>query len=196
MVIHPEKLQKLGQAKVKKFVSTTELVLYAWFGLWSLAGYFFTSSASTMTFCYNQSAIFLDTLTHHTQPDRTVLEKLSKDFTLASLQLLAVWELLMYIRIFQSLKTKDEKLKKNIGKEMFRMRTKRNIISLSGQALGFGIELMSMVIVQVIARVDSDSPFLQLQMTTIFVIIQGSLLSVVHFMTSPDMRKFYLKFEI
>lgn len=195
MVVHPVKLQELGVDKAKRFVNVTELAIYIWLGLWSLIAYFYTSSPFTNTFCYDRSATFLETLVDHVNPTSGTLEKKSQSIMAFCVLLLSIIELAMYIQIFKALRKKDESMKTSIGKDMFLMRTNRNIISLSGQAFAFGIELIMMIITQIITHTNSTSPYFMPQMTTFNLVIASTILSIGQFLSSPDMRQFYLKFE-
>lgn len=196
MINYSDRVQKIGIENVKKFISILEIVLYIWCSLWSLVVYLYTSSPMTMTFCYDQSVTFLDMLVQHSNSstDQTI-GKWALTFISMFLQSLGILEFIMYFIMFKTLRNKDENLKKNIGKDSYQKRTKRNVMNLTGQAFGFAIEMICMIISHVLIRLDTNSPFLQPQMAPYYVVVASTIVSIGQFMTSPDMRKFYLKTE-
>lgn len=197
MINCPTRVQKMGMNKFKQFITIFEIVLYIWGGLWSAAVYISTSSPFTMVFCKDQSLIFLQTMNEHRLDDGVDVKfKFGVFIISVFIQFLGICEFIMYFQMFKTLRNKDEILKKNIGKEMYQKRTKRNVISLTGQAFGFGIELIAMITLHLMIQLDLESVFFQPQMVSFYTIVASTLISISQFITSSDMRRFYLKTEV
>ena len=86
-------------------------------------------------------------------------------------------------------------MKESISKENIRVRNKTNVITLSGQAWGFVIEIVVTIIVQLTVNLEVDSVFFQPQIAAYYSVMMSTAVSIGQFVTSPDMRRFYLKYD-
>lgn len=190
-IVHVEKALILGMDRIKRFVFVVEATIYVITGLFYALVYAYGSAPLAMTFCYNKSKTFLEVLTHHENP--TNVGHLALMFVLAFQQTLGILEFIMYVILFKTLWKHDQTMKESLSKEHIKSRNKTNVITLVGQAWGFLMEVITLTILLFAINLEMDSVFLQPQIATFYVVIHSTAISVGQFVTSPDMRKFYMK---
>lgn len=101
--------------------------------------------------------------------------------------MLMLVEMACYITIYIQLYRNDEKMKTSLSKNTVSYRRKRNVISLSTQAIGLGIEMFCSIVGSLIIS-------FQIADATIFFIsvsIASATTSLMHVLGSGEMRQYY-----
>lgn len=188
-IIHIEKALLMGTERVKQLVWWVEITISGI--LYSLAPimYIYGSNPVSMTFSYNESKTFLDVLAQHKDPSGT--GQIAHNIFLTVVQSLGILEMIMYVVMFAHLWLHDQTMKDSISKEHLRKRNKNNIITLTGQAWTFVIEVVVMAVITIAYNLDMDSVFLQPQIGGFYMVMGSTAISIGQFVASPDMRRFY-----
>ena len=108
------------------------------------------------------------------------------------MQMFAITELVIYIILFKDLAKHNEELKKknSLGLSMDKLleRRRKNVITLFGQSLSFGIELIGIIIAVYAIRVNGST---NISFPVMRVILSASLV-ISYFVASPELKRFYL----
>ena len=102
------------------------------------------------------------------------------------------FELIAYTILFKQLYTYNQELeskKLGLSKESLSRRKRRNIISFVGEFISFLIEIMFAMFVQLVVVYNSGNYFSGF--TPILGMVSQSALTIVFFMASPELKRFY-----
>ena len=108
------------------------------------------------------------------------------------IQTLICTEVTMYLVIFWGLHKQNKFHTRGLSLETIKHRNKKNAITLSGQVLSFVVELCTSIIAQLLIM-DNSFGILEPAALTCWIIVITSTVSVLQFMTSPELRRFYIK---
>lgn len=193
-IMHNDKAKYMGLEKVKNLVIATEVIIIGISCMFFSLTLKYGSAPLSMSFCQDKSVMYLDHVSKHASGSNA--GQVALTLILIFQQGLGILELLMYVFIFKHLKNHDEKKVQGLTKDIIQRRTKRNVITLSGQAWTFGIETILSIFLHVSINWESAaSIFFSPQITPFYVILISSAVSFGQFFTSPEMRRFYLKLE-
>ena len=103
------------------------------------------------------------------------------------LQSIAIGELIIYIRLCYTLWNHDEGMKNKISSDDLCQRKRKNIISLSGQAISFFVEFFVSIIV--IASLFNQN-LVDASLFPIIFIASASLISMFQLWTSHELKRY------
>ena len=119
------------------------------------------------------------------------LGNLLRILTVIIFQLLFVGEIIIYIKLYFTLRKHDEGMKDLISTNDLRQRKRKNIISLSGQVISFFVEFFtSLYVLGIIFNQD----FSDASLAPIVKIVSTSIVSISQLWTSHELRR-YIKSE-
>ena len=107
------------------------------------------------------------------------------------IQTLICTEVTMYLVIFWGLHKQNKFHTRGLSLETIKHRNKKNAITLSGQVLSFVVELCTSIIAQLLI-IDNSFGIFEPAALTCWIIVITSTVSVLQFMTSPELRRFYM----
>ena len=107
------------------------------------------------------------------------------------IQTLICTEVTMYLVIFWGLHKQNKFHTRGLSLETIKHRNKKNAITLTGQVLSFVVELCTSIIAQLLIM-DNSFGILEPAALTCWIIVITSTVSVLQFMTSPELRRFYM----
>ena len=107
--------------------------------------------------------------------------------TLILIQSIVVGEMLIYIRLYYTLWNHDEGMKNTISSDDLYQRKRKNIISLSGQAISFFVEFFVSIIV--IASLFNQN-LVDASLFPIIFIASASLISMFQLWTSHELKRY------
>lgn len=113
--------------------------------------------------------------------------------TLIALALI-VFELVCYIQIFLELKRNDERIGSALSQDILRYRKKRNVLSLSGQLIGFFLESMMATFIAVMLTFHKN-PMFDISIYPINLTISSAIVSLSQFLTSAELKRYYFNFR-
>ena len=105
-------------------------------------------------------------------------------------QLLVLFELGCYIRIYISLHKNDKKVKMSLTKKAFSSRRKKNVMTLSGQIINFVMETLLTTIVTLLY---TQHGLIEESNFPLSIVISSSVVAVASILTSPELKKYYFK---
>lgn len=96
-------------------------------------------------------------------------------------------EMICYIIIYYELAQNDEQIKESVSKETIQERRRRNIITLSTQVIGFGLEFACIFLAFIITSFQYDGQ------TAFFIVcsVNSSIISLLQVLSSGEMRNYY-----
>ena len=102
-------------------------------------------------------------------------------------QSIVVGEMIIYIRLYYTLWNHDEGMKNKISFDDLRQRKRKNIISLSGQAISFFVEFFLSIIV--IANLFNQN-LVDASLFPIVFITSTSIISISQLWTSHELKRY------
>ncbi len=155
---------------------------------------FFPGIDPVYELCSGQTTIMAEIL-HPTSDNDEIILKLHRFLLVALVLWMNISELAMYLNIWRNASIRDEDLFKTgvLSADKIAGRNRKNAITLTGQAVSFATQLAFMVIFLLIIRT-GWAPF-ERSTFPILVPIQSSLISLVMFLASPELRKHYLSWN-
>ena len=109
--------------------------------------------------------------------------------TISCSQILILFELVCYVKIFKEIYKNDRRLGTNaLGKETMRARKKKNAITLYGQVINFIIEIGSAIILVVLLQFHNH---FDESIATFLLITNSAILSFTNICTSAELRRHY-----
>ena len=100
-----------------------------------------------------------------------------------------LFELIVYLKIYWTLRKNDEKMRKNISKEVYDNRRRKNVITLAGQAWSFGVEFLIGLLTNVLLAF-KQSAYIDESIFVLLIIVGSTILSVLHVVSSPELRRY------
>ena len=110
--------------------------------------------------------------------------------------LIAVFEMVAYIILFKQLHTYNQKLeskKLGLSKDSLSKRKRKNIISFVGEFVSFIIEMFFGIVMQLVLVFNTANYFSGF--IPIFGMVVHSSLTIVFFMASPELKRFYFDYN-
>ena len=110
--------------------------------------------------------------------------------------IIILFELIAYIILFKQMHTYNQELeskKLGLSKESLYRRRRRNIISFVGEFVSFLIEIIFCTFVQLVVVYNSANHFSGF--TPILGMVVQSALTIVFFMASPELKRFYFDYN-
>ena len=108
------------------------------------------------------------------------------------MQMFAIAELVIYIILYKDLVNYYQELmkKRSLGLSMEKLleRRKKNVITLFGQSLSFGIEIVVGILATYTIQM-SGSDFISIPVLRVFLSFS---LVISYFVASPELKRFYL----
>ena len=173
------KIALLSEAKLTLFCLGTVVIL-----CWIAISHFKTSSPE-MEFCTG-----LSDLANQSQETADKGKNVLMG-VIFIIQTLICTEVTMYLVIFWGLHKQNKFQTRGLPLETIKHRKKKNAITLTGQVLSFVVELCTSIIAQLLIM-DNSFGILEPAAMTCLVIVITSTVSVLQFMTSPELRRFYM----
>ena len=105
-------------------------------------------------------------------------------------QVCPLLELGCYIYIYWSLREKDKSLVEIIQEDVLKKRAKKNAITLTGQALGFVVEMTYMVLVQLLFHLGTLGGFFEPGALPCASLVVMAAITSSQILASPELRRF------
>ena len=103
-------------------------------------------------------------------------------------------EIAMYIILYRKIYMNDEAMIGPLPIERIRFRHKRSAINLTGQIIAFIAETLNFLITQVfLHKIFAHDSTFGITAYPCYIIITSSINSIAEFVSSPEMKRFYLK---
>ena len=102
-------------------------------------------------------------------------------------QSIVVGEMIIYIRLYYTLRNHDEGMKNKISFDDLRQRKRKNIISLSGQVISFFVEFFISMLV--IANIFNQN-LVDVSFIPILFITSTSMISISQLWTSHELKRY------
>ena len=103
----------------------------------------------------------------------------------------------MYIILYKKIHMNDEAMVGPLPIEKIKLRHQRSAINLTGQIISFVVEMSVALLTQIFLHkvFDQDSTF-GITAFPCYIVVTSGINSIAQFVSSPEMRRFYLKENI
>ena len=108
------------------------------------------------------------------------------------MQVFVIIELFMYLTIFHHLYIYNNKGVSGLSADTINKRKRQNVISLTGQCISFVVETIVGLVTQFIMFFHASSSFADESLFVPVVLIGMALVTITEFISSPELRRFYL----
>ena len=106
-------------------------------------------------------------------------------------------EIAMYIILYLKIRINDEAMIGPVPIEKVRLRHKRSAINLTGQIVSFVVETLITLIIQIfLHKILAHGATFGITAFPCYMVVSSGINSIAQFVSSPEMRRFYLKENI
>ena len=100
----------------------------------------------------------------------------------------------MYIILYMKIHMNDEAMVGPLPIEKIKLRHKRSAINLTGQIISFMVEMIIVILTQIfLHKVFAQNSTFGITAYPCYLVVSSGINSIAQFVSSPEMRRFYLK---
>ena len=100
----------------------------------------------------------------------------------------------MYIILYMKIHMNDEAMVGPLPIEKIKLRHKRSAINLTGQIISFMVEMIIVILTQIfLHKVFAQNSIFGITAYPCYLVVSSGINSIAQFVSSPEMRRFYLK---